>query len=66
MSLTIGTLTTEVTHIRLGTAQTEVMNAYVYKDSQLQLAWNLPALPNIVSFTTTPNLSLIHISEPTD
>ena len=55
MSLTIGTLTSEVTHIRLGTAQTEVHNAYVYRDSQLQLAWNLPALPNIVSFTATPN-----------
>ena len=55
MSIQVGTLTSEVTHLRLGTAQTEVHNAYVYKDSQLQLAWNLPALPNIVSFTATPN-----------
>ena len=55
MSIQVGTLTSEVTHIRLGTAQTEVHNAYVYRDSQLQLAWNLPALPNIVSFTATPN-----------
>ena len=55
MSIQVGQLTTEVTHIRLGTAQTECHNAYVYRDQQLQLVWNLPALPNIVSFTVTPN-----------
>ena len=39
----------------LGSGADEAHNIYVYRDSQLNLVWNLPALPNIVSFTATPN-----------
>ena len=55
MGFQIGTSTSEITHMYLGSGSDEASNIYVYRDSQLQLVWNLPALPNIVSFTATPN-----------
>ena len=45
----------DVTNIKLGTAQTDVEVVYLYRNQRLEWLWQHASLPNIVSFSVSPD-----------